>query len=338
MTNSPSANDLQVRRRQIGEAIRGHRFFLIVGHTRPDGDCLGSQIALGLGLRAMGKTVRIWTAGPILPSLRFLPGLDQIESEIDPAFEPEVTIYCDCGGLTRPGGDFEPRGLVLNIDHHISNDHFGDINWVDTGAAAVGEMIFDLLNDLGVPFSPDIANCLYLAVMADSGSFKYGNTTLRTFEVATECVRRGANPAWVGEEFYDSLSRDTLLIKGQVLSHLHFEFGGRLCWSEISQELYERGGGEINEPEGLVGEMRSIEGVEVSVLIHELAEGGARAGLRSRGTHRVDRIAERLGGGGHPSAAGCYILGDFAEVRERILREVRAEMMPAVTSQRPAAG
>jgi phosphoesterase RecJ-like protein len=142
----------------------------------------------------------------------------------------------------------------------------------------------------------------------------------------------------VGEEFYDSLSRDTLLIKGQVLSHLHFECGGRLCWSEISQELYERGGGEINEPEGLVGEMRSIEGVEISVLIHELAEGGARAGLRSRGTHRVDRIAERLGGGGHPSAAGCYIRGDYAEVRERILSEVRAEMSPAVTSQRPAAG
>lgn len=335
--SSLTASDLaQVTR--VAELIRSHQSFLIVGHVRPDGDCIGSQLALGLGLRALGKQVRVYTPGPLMRHLTFLPHAHMVETALDMSFEPEVTAYVDCGGRDRAGQDFEPRGRIINIDHHLSNDHFGDAAYVNTRATAAGEMVYDVLQHLGVELTADIASALYLAIMADSGSFKFSNTVTRTFEIVTELVRAGASPSWIASEFYDTQRPGTLWLKGQILSHLHYECEGRLCWAEITQEMYERAGGESCEPEGLVSELRSIEGVEVSVLIHELAEGGARAGIRSRGTWDVNMIATELGGGGHRNASGCFIRGNYPEVRDRILDVARRHLAQPPAAQQVTAG
>lgn len=312
--------------RAVCDVLRNHERFLICGHVRPDGDCLGSQLALGLGLRALGKEVRIFNGGPFLRHLRFIPHLDQIETHINHSWRPEVTVVCDSGRLDRVAEDFVPQGLVVNIDHHVSNDRFGDVQYVDPAASAAGEQIYHLLRRLEVPLTKDVATLLYLSLMADTGSFKFANTTHRTFEIATHLVRCGADPSWVASEFYDSQTLGTLWLKGQVFGNLHCECEGRLCWAEITQEMYRQAGGESAEPEGLVSEMRSIEGVEVSVLIHELRQGGARAGFRSRGTWDVNAIATELGGGGHHNASGCYLPGDYEQVRERILEVARRHL------------
>ncbi len=335
MTSPTISKDIATQRREVAEALRRHGSFLIVGHVRPDGDCLGSQIALGLVLQAMGKEVRVYSAGPILDHLRFIPHLDLVESQDDPAFAPEATVFCDCAGDDRAGDDVKPRGAIINIDHHVSNDHFGDAAWVDPDAAAVGEQIFDLCEDLGVSITPDIATCLYLTLLADTGSFRFANTTERTFEIATALVRRGADPGSVAAGLYDSFEPAVVKLRGEVLSALRFECEGRLCWAEITQTMYRAAGGEDAEPEGLVSDLRSIRGVEIAVLVHELAEGGARASLRSSGHWDVNGIAVALGGGGHVNASGCYVPGDYAAVRERILQAAREHLAaPPTTASR----
>jgi phosphoesterase RecJ-like protein len=320
------SEEITEAQQRVCEAIREHHSFLVCGHVRPDGDCLGSQIGLGLGLRSLGKQVRLFSSGPIPRHLQFIPSLELVETALDPAFRPEVTIICDSGRPDRVCDGFTPEGLVINIDHHVSNSRFGDVVYVDASATAVGEQVYHILRELGAEISEAIATCLYLTLMSDTGSFKYANTSHRTFEIATDLVRSGANPSWVASSFYDNLSRGTLWLKGQVLANMHHECDGRLCWAEITQEMYRHAGGESAEPEGLVSEMRSIEGVEVSVLIHELAGGGARAGFRSRGTWDVNTIASELGGGGHHNASGCFLPGDYGQVRERILAVARRHL------------
>jgi phosphoesterase RecJ-like protein len=326
-------------RKAICDALRTAQSFLIVGHRRPDGDCLGSQMALGLGLVSFGKKVTLYTPGPVMNHLKFVPQFERFVTELPADFKADVTVFCDCGGIDRAGDEFKPVGTILNIDHHLSNSDFGDVNWVDIEASSTGEMICHVLRGLDAPITPDMANCLYLALMADTGSFKFANTNHRVFEMATDLVRLGADPSWIASEFYDSLTPGTLQLRGAVLSNLRFECDGRLCWSEVDQKMYRACGGEASEPEGLVSDLRSIVGVEVSILIHEVAEGGARAGLRSRGTWDVQAIAAELGGGGHRNAAGCYIRGDYAEVRDRIIR-VAAEHLsrPPEAQARAAAG
>jgi phosphoesterase RecJ-like protein len=338
VTVSALPPQFQAAVRRVCDILTAHHSFLIVGHVRPDGDCIGSQIGLGLGLLSLGKQVRIYSPGPVMRHFKFVPRFDLLETALDMSFQPDVTVFVDCGGADRAGSDFVAHGKIVNIDHHVSNDGFGDAAYVNTGATAAGEMVFDVLRELGAQVTPDIAKCLYLAIMADTGSFRYSNTSARTFEVAQELVRHGADPAWVAAGFYDNMQGGSLWLKGQVLSHLHFECDGRLCWAEITQEMYDRAGGETNEPEGLVSELRSVEGIEVSILIHEVSGGGARAGIRSRGTWDVNLIATELGGGGHRNASGCYIEGNYPEIRDRILEVARDHLSRPAAAQRQRAG
>lgn len=318
---------------KVCEVIAKHRRFLIVGHLRPDGDCLGSELSLALGLRALDKEVRVVSSGPILPHFHSLPRMDILENQIDPNFHPEVTIFTDCARDDRTGFDFEPEGLTVNIDHHVSNTRFGEVNWVDAQAAAVGEQIFALLTALEVDMRGDIGNLIFLAIMTDTGSFKYANTTERTLQIASNLVSLGVSPSEIASLYYDSTTAGSALLRGQVLSNMHFESEGRLCWAEITQEMYKSVGGEEHEPEGLVGEMRSIAGVEISILIHEIESGGARAGLRSRGNWDVNIIAQELGGGGHPNASGCFIPGDYEEIKTRILTTAMRHLDQPATRQ-----
>lgn len=295
--------------------------FLICSHVRPDGDCVGSTLGLMFVLESLGKTVRAFNADPIPQNFQFLPGWERISNDPDDGFEPDVTVFVDCGGPDRVDKGFTPKGYVINIDHHATNDVFGDVNYIDVKATAVGEQIVSLVERMNVSLTPEMATNLYLAILSDTGGFRYPNTRMHTFEVAARLVDAGANPSRISQEFYETRSPESLWLQGQVLSNLHFECDGALCWSEIRWDMYEKVGGDENEPEGLVSDMRGVRGVEVSALIHEIPEGGLRVGIRSKGTVDVSLLARGLGGGGHHNASGAYIVGDYEELKKRVLGE-----------------
>ncbi|MCD6385942.1 bifunctional oligoribonuclease/PAP phosphatase NrnA [Candidatus Sumerlaeota bacterium] len=312
---------------QICDVINSHQSFLICGHIRPDGDCLGSALGLYFSLRQLGKTVQVFIPGLIQKHYMFLPGIEVIRSSPDETFKQEVVIFVDCSSIDRVfEDDITPEGIIVNIDHHQTNKVYGNINYIDPSACAVGAQIFEIVHTLGLTFTPEISNNLFLAILADTGGFKYSNTTTSTFEIAAQLCRYGANPSWVAQEFYSNVTLETVQITAEVLKTLHFEFDGKLLWSEITQEIYQKYGGEQNEPESLVGELRRIKGVEVAILIHELSEGGLRASFRSRGAVDVSKIASELGGGGHPNASGCYIRGDYQALKQKLLDIARTHL------------
>ncbi|HOE63284.1 MAG TPA: bifunctional oligoribonuclease/PAP phosphatase NrnA [Candidatus Sumerlaeota bacterium] len=305
--------------KKIGRIIRDHQRFLVCGHVRPDGDCVGSQMALYHLLTQMGKDVQLYNSGPIPPYFKFVKHIEKLRAFCDPAFEPEVCIYVDCGALDRANGNVKRCGVVINIDHHKSNEHFGDVNYVDWTATAVGEQLYHIISEMGEPISKDIAGCIYLSILADSGSFTFSNTSSMTFKVASRMVEAGADPAEIAQGLYEERSPQSVSLKAQVLSNMHFLCGGRIVWGEITQTMYRAAGGEEHEPDGLASEMRGMTGVEVSILIHEIPEGGLRAGFRSKGLFDVSRIAVELGGGGHVNASGCYVKGDYEAIKKNLL-------------------
>lgn len=304
--------------REIGDIIKCHKSFLVCGHVRPDGDCIGSLLSFYHLLRNMGKHVRLYNAGPIQPYFRLFPGVDKIEHEFDKCYQCDVCIFVDCGTQERVVEDVHPCGILVNIDHHKSNGEFGDVNYIDPEATAVGEQIYHIVTAMQEPITPEIATAIYLSILSDTGGFRFSNTDNITFAVASEMVRCGAIPSNIAEILFENRSPESIRIMALVLGNLHYECGGRLVWSEILQETY-RKYGKDNEPESLVGVMRAISGVEASILFHEIKEGGMRAGLRSRGAIDVSRIAAQMGGGGHTNASGCYVKGDYLTLKNRLL-------------------
>jgi phosphoesterase RecJ-like protein len=307
----------------IRRALHGHRSFLVAGHEDLDGDCIGSQLGLYHWLAGQDKQVVVVSGGPTIANYAFLPGFDRIQCRVPDGFQADVTVCLDTGSIERVFPGAPAQGLVINIDHHTGNAQFGDINWVDTSAAAVGEQIFTLLNSGSRLLTPEIAACLYVAILTDTGSFHYSKTSARTFDIAAALVHAGADPHGIANAYYDNIHPDTVRMMGEVFNHLHFEMNGRLVWGEITQEMYARLGGVERQPEMLASQMRSIRGVEIAVLFHEMDGPSGRVSFRSRARVDAQVVASELGGGGHPSAAGCRFEGDYAPNRDRILEVVR---------------
>jgi len=304
---------------EIGQVLREHDKFLVCGHVRPDGDCIGSQLTLYYLLKNMGKQVRLYNPGPIMRHFQFVKNVDKIETTFDENYNQDVCIYVDCGAQERVLNHTKISGKIVNIDHHQSNDEFGDVNYIDPGATAAGEQLYHIIKAMGEPITKPMASCMYLSLLSDSGGFRFSNTTSTTFRVVSDLVKAGANPSQIAEGLFENRSPESMVLKGGALSRLRYECGGILAWSEITSDMY-AAYGERNEPEGLVGELRGIAGVEVSILFHEIKEGGMRAGLRSRGKIDVSQIASKMGGGGHVNASGCYVLGDYTRLRDELLK------------------
>jgi len=321
---------------EVARALRERDHFLIVSNVRPDGDAIGSTLGLLHALRDLGKRAEAYNPSNVPEHLAFLPGSEHIKNTLNSQFRPEVTVFVDCGSPDRVDKDFRSQGYVINEDHHATNAVFGDLNYIDIQATSVGEQIYEILERMEVPLTPEIATCLYLSIMTDTGGFRYPNTNARTFRVGGRLAEAGANPSRIAQEVYETRTPASIALEGQALANLHFECGGALVWSEITWEMYQRVGGIDHEPDGLVSSIRGIRGVEVSMLFHELEEGGLRVGIRSKGQVDVSALAVRLGGGGHHNASGAYILGDYAEIRERALAEARRHVsqslgLPAVS-------
>lgn len=317
---------------------------LICGHVRPDGDCIGCLVAADAFLRARGKDTRIFFRGPLQHILvPFLPEGVASGDTMPVDFQPDLTLCLDVSSANRIIEDFDlyPHRTILNIDHHLDNTRYGDWNWVEASAAAAGEIVFHLLEAAGPgAITPEIATALYLAVMTDTGGFRYGNTTAETFSVAQRLVQLGAQPAVVARAVWENRSRDTLKQASTVLANLRFRLGGQLVWGELTQEVLSANGGEAQEPDGLSGEMRGIQGVEVAILLREAPDGSARVSLRSTGRVNVSAIAATLGGGGHVAAAGAEVPGPYAKARHRVVETVcrQAAAQLGVACDNPEAG
>ena len=308
---------------QVLKEIRQRDAFLLTSHARPDGDAIGSLLGLYQMLTHLGKTARVLMSDPLPLIYNGLPYAHVIEhSPTVPAKAPDAAIILECDSIQRTRLQGLERRFLINIDHHSSAREFAHLNWIDEKACAVAEMIYRLGRAASVPITPDIATCLYTAVLTDTGSFCFTGTNAHTFEIALELVRNGAKPVDIAHNVYFSNPTSKMRLLGAALSNLHRE--GGLAYMHISLAEMERSGGLEEDCEGIVNYALSIDGVEVALFFRELADGRYRVSLRSKGHVNVAAIAECFGGGGHSCASGCAVTGPLAASLEAILSRLRA--------------
>lgn len=314
--------------REIARVLRQNHQFLLTAHTSPDGDSLGSLLAFGLALQDLGKQV-VLCVDSIPDSYRFLPGSTRLQlwSDQTPA-SPAVLIAIDCATPERLGGGqvyLTQAGRIINIDHHISNPGYGDINYVDPTAAAAGEQVFLVLEALGAVVTPPIATCLYAAIAADTGSFRYASTTPRTHRIAAALLSVGIDLEELNRNLFETRSLPQTRLLALALETLTISPGGKVAWAVVSLSMLAQAGltDRDTDTEGMIGFVRAVEGVEVAMLFREQSEGVVRVGLRSRRDADVNALAAGFGGGGHRRAAGCTLEGSLDAVRERVVAAAR---------------
>jgi len=279
---------------------------IVVGHQRPDGDCIGSQVALCRVLRARGIDAVAMNPDPVPRRLKFLIGDTPFFRRDEISAAGRLAIFADCADHARAGDKIKglfpaPFGC---FDHHLSNGGFARHNFVDTGSAATAEVLAGVFLDAGVSFDSITAQALYTGIMTDTGQFRFSSTSERVFRIAAELLVRGAKPEQAGQELYERESFGKLKLLQYFLSTLKLECGGRACIGLLPHGIFEQVGASVEDTEGLVDYARSIDGVEIGVLIEE-RPGAVKASLRSQhGSYRVDTIASQFNGGGHANAAG----------------------------------
>lgn len=303
---------------QVVELIESKSNFAITSHIRPDGDGLGSSLGLYWLLRALGKDAEVITHDPVPQAYRELPGAKQIRVTQSVDFKYDAIFVIECSDITRPGLCDLEKQFVVNIDHHATSALFGNINWIDATASAVGEMIYNLCKAIGVRVTKEIAECVYTALVTDTGSFHYSNTTERTFKVASELVKAGVKPAWITQNVFSSYAWSKLQLLSEVLATAKRDESGRVAWMRQTLEMQEHAGATDEDGDGFVNFPLTVGEVEAVVLLKENSPGVYRTSLRSKGDVNVARIAESFGGGGHRNAAGCTLRGDWDET-ERII-------------------
>ncbi len=311
--------------KEIIEIIADCRKFLITAHVKLDGDALGSELALCLLLKDLGKDVVVYNQDPTPSNYRFLPGAERIVHELPPLEDFEAALILDCSELDRVG-DAAPKirtiPRLVNIDHHISNGGFCAVRFIDPAASSTGELVFRLLNAMGADISPEMATNLYAAILTDTGGFRYGNTGRDSLAAAGALVARGADPQWISENIYERFPLAKILLLARVMQSLSFDCGGRVGSLTIREKDFAETGALPEHTEGLVDLPRTVAGVEISILYTELPDNRFKVSMRSKGTTDVARVAAEFGGGGHINAAACRIEGDIATVKRRLLAAI----------------
>jgi len=295
--------------------------FVLTSHARPDGDAIGSALACCQVLRSMGKQAEVVLHDAVPRIYRPLPFADQVvqSNRLNGSYEAAIILECDSVQRTRLEG-LEDRFLI-NIDHHASGRPFAHVNWIDPHAVATAEMVFRLGREAGVPLSPEIATCLYTALMTDTGSFMFQGTNEHTFALARELALAGADPSHCARNIYFAHSTAKMRLLGEALRNLNQE--GHLAWIWVTQEQMERCGAKEEDCEGLVNYALSIGDVELAAFFRELPDGRFRVSLRSKGKLNVAKLAERFGGGGHECASGCSVEGPLTSAVGQILSHLR---------------
>ena len=304
---------------QVVELVESKRRFAITSHVRPDGDSLGSSLGLYWLLRALDKDVEVIMRDPVPHAYQLLPGAKEVRETpiVDRSYHAVFVI--ECSDISRPGLIGLEKQFVVNIDHHSTTALFGTINWIDSTASAVGEMIYNLCKATGVRVTKEIAECVYTALITDTGSFHYSNTTERTFKVASELVRTGVKPAKTAEAVFASYPWSRIRLMGEVLSSAKRDSSGRVASLQLSLEMQNRSGASDEDADGFVNYPLTVGEVEAVALLKECAPGIYRTSLRSKGDVNVARVAEKFGGGGHRNAAGCTLKGNWEEAEKEIV-------------------
>jgi phosphoesterase RecJ-like protein len=308
----------------IVEVLRKGERFLVCSHSRPDGDAVGSVLAMGMLLEQMGKRVDLVTSDGVPAVYRGLPGAKSFRHALRVHGPYDAAILLECDGPERPG----LRGLeafyLINIDHHISGRAYAHLNWIDYDAASVGELVYRLVRTAGARVTPEMATCLYTTVLTDTGGFTYGSIRASTFGLAQELVLAGADPVAIARDVYYSSPTSKALLLGAALSNLKRE--GRLAWLWVTHRDMVRTCAAEEDCEGIVNVALGISGVEAAVFLRELPERNVRLSLRSKGKVNVASIAERLAGGGHRNASGCTLEGPISRALDQILKELRGSI------------
>jgi phosphoesterase RecJ-like protein len=315
MTTSP---ELQ----QIVDAVRARRRFVISSHARPDGDSIGSQLAMAYALREMGREVAIVNADPAPPPLMAFPGVPDIRIAPGAEDEFDAAIIMECGDLQRTGVTGLERFFVVNIDHHPGNTSYGQINWFDPGAAACGEMVFDLVRALDVPLTRTVATHIYLAILTDTGSFHYSSISPRTFDICRECLEAGVDPVLVARNVYDSNNMGRLKLFGAVLGAMQIDQTGRIAIVYVDHEMARAAGGTYEDTEGLINLPLTVKEIEAVVFFKQEKGDRYRVSLRSKGNVDIGVIAKQYGGGGHKNAAGCTVTGPIEELQKALVGKI----------------
>jgi len=293
----------------ISRILRDGESFLVAAHSSPDGDALGSTGAMGHILAALGKRVVLYNESRLPVPLSWTPLPQPLTRDV-PAETFDWIISLDCGDKSRMGKAlaerFGAKGTV-NIDHHLGNPDFAEINWVDTSYAATGEMLADLAMELGLPLSGDLGVCLYLALVTDTGSFSFGNTKPRTLELAAEILRQGLDPAWFVANLQNQWTHGRMKLWSRVFGEAQLFCCGQLGVMRITQKMFEETGTSSEDTEGLVNYVGRIKGVKAAILLREDSSNLTKVSLRSTRDINVQVIAAELGGGGHKNASGCAI-------------------------------
>jgi phosphoesterase RecJ-like protein len=300
---------------EVAEAIRRNNAFLLTSHARPDGDAIGSQLAMAFALDALGKRVRLVNRDAVPGSYKDFPGADRIivSQSVPPLADlpadAEATIVMECGDLARPEVSGLERPTVINIDHHIGNSMYGSVNWFDSTAAACTEMVADVIDALGVTWSPEIATHLYLGILTDTGGFRHGPYSARTFRISARVADAGVSVAQLSREVFDSFSVGRIRLMGTLLDRMELHHNNRLAVLYYDDEILKACGATSDDTDGLVNLPLAAKDVQAVALVRKQDDANCRLSLRSKGSVDIRSVAVLQGGGGHTNAAACRMAG-----------------------------
>jgi bifunctional oligoribonuclease and PAP phosphatase NrnA len=311
---------------EIVNAIKAGKRFAITSHRRPDGDSIGSSLALAQALESVGKAADVVMADPVPQSYQDLPGAARVRLAGKLECDYDAVFVLDCGNLDRPGLEGLDRYFLINIDHHLDTELFGNLNFLDPSASAVAELVFDLLIAMGIVPTPEIASNLFVAISTDTGSFQFSNTTAKALELSSRLVRMGADPGLLAVKVHMSYPHSKLKLLTEVLKTLTVHPSGKIAWITLTREVLDETGSTQEDTEGIVNFPLSIGGVSVVAFFREEAEKEFRVSLRSKDSWDVAAVARLFGGGGHRNAAGLSIKGS----REEVVRKVISRLEDAL--------
>jgi phosphoesterase RecJ-like protein len=324
---NPKSNNTDLA--AIAEVLKSRQRFVVMSHARPDGDALGCTLAMALCLKQLGKDVTAWNEDGVLEKFRYLPGCELVT--VPPA-EPQkfdVALVLDNAVRNRAGTAIAAvahADVWINIDHHVTNEHYGDLNYIDATAPATGQILFELIRGHDLPLTYAMADNLFAAISTDTGSFQYPSTTARTYEIAADLIRAGVNVGELSQKMYESYPRRRLELLRALLNVLRFSSNDRVASFALTAETAKNLNVLPEDNEGLIDYIRAIEGVVSAAFFEELGDGRVRISLRSKSPKiDVSKVCGLFGGGGHRLAAGARITGSLAEVQEKVLQAIDHE-------------
>jgi phosphoesterase RecJ-like protein len=325
-------------REAVVAAIRERQSFILTSHAKPDGDAVGSCMALALALESLGKQVTVILKDPAPEPYRGFPGMERITIADRVSAPADAAVLLECSELDRPGVAGLEQYFVINVDHHLGNQMYGRVNWFDGAIAACGEMVGEILDALGVPWTRDIAAHLYLAIATDTGGFRYGAIRAQTFDSCRRIVEAGVDAAALSRQIFDSYSIGRVKLTGAMLDAMTLHHDRRLAVLAFDEALLAANGATVDDTEGLVNVPLSAREVTAVALLKRQDATTFRLSLRSKGAVDVRAVAALWDGGGHRNAAGCTIVGDFPAVRDAIVEAMSRAIdlvtaPPAVTAR-----